>query len=48
MIGDADGLGEVRKKELIKSALHLGLRSESDVMVIEDPYVSSLLVNPEQ
>ncbi|KIV99431.1 uncharacterized protein PV09_08863 [Verruconis gallopava] len=35
--GDADGLGETRKKELVKSGLHLGLRSEDDIMVIEDP-----------
>ncbi|KAE8377308.1 putative deacetylase LmbE-like domain-containing protein [Aspergillus bertholletiae] len=35
--GDADGLGHIRKKELEKSAMHLGLRSESDVLVIDDP-----------
>ncbi|KAI9827771.1 MAG: N-acetylglucosaminyl-phosphatidylinositol de-N-acetylase [Thelocarpon impressellum] len=35
--GDADGLGEIRKKELVKSGLALGLRREEDVMVIEDP-----------
>lgn len=35
--GDADGLGEVRKKELRKSATHLGLRKESDVFVVDDP-----------
>ncbi|KAJ5246568.1 hypothetical protein N7468_001551 [Penicillium chermesinum] len=35
--GDADGLGETRRKELTKSALHLGLRSEEDVLVIDDP-----------
>ncbi|WEW61060.1 N-acetylglucosaminyl-phosphatidylinositol de-N-acetylase [Emydomyces testavorans] len=35
--GDADGLGHIRKKELQKSALHLGLRSPSDVFVLEDP-----------
>lgn len=34
--GDADGLGEVRKKELVKSGLMLGLRNESDVLVLED------------
>ncbi|CAG7979436.1 unnamed protein product [Penicillium salamii] len=34
--GDADGLGEVRKKELQKSALRLGLRSESDVFIVDD------------
>jgi N-acetylglucosaminylphosphatidylinositol deacetylase len=26
LTGDADGLGEVRKKELVKRGLHLGLR----------------------
>ncbi|KAI1373003.1 LmbE-like protein [Hypoxylon crocopeplum] len=31
--GNADGLGEVRKKELVKSGLLLGLRSENDVHV---------------
>ncbi|OGE58553.1 hypothetical protein PENARI_c001G06805 [Penicillium arizonense] len=34
--GDADGLGETRKKELQKSALELGLRSESDVFIVDD------------
>ena len=34
--GDADGLGEVRKQELQKSALRLGLRSESDVFIVND------------
>lgn len=35
--GDADGLGHIRKKELQNSAKHLGLRSESDVFVVDDP-----------
>lgn len=35
--GDADGLGETRKKELVKSGLLLGLKDESDVTVIDDP-----------
>ncbi|KAI9849542.1 MAG: N-acetylglucosaminyl-phosphatidylinositol de-N-acetylase, partial [Thelocarpon superellum] len=35
--GDADGLGETRKKELAKSGVILGLRSEEDVLVVEDP-----------
>ncbi|KAI9718390.1 MAG: hypothetical protein M1812_004111 [Candelaria pacifica] len=35
--GDADGLGETRKKELVKSGMLLGLRNEEDVFVIEDP-----------
>ncbi|KAK4167636.1 putative N-acetylglucosaminyl-phosphatidylinositol de-N-acetylase [Cladorrhinum sp. PSN259] len=35
--GDADGLGETRKKELAKSGLVLGLRNPNDVFVIEKP-----------
>ncbi|KAG2416402.1 hypothetical protein HFD88_007617 [Aspergillus terreus] len=35
--GDADGLGHIRKRELQKSALQLGLRSESDVFIVDDP-----------
>ncbi|KAI0880799.1 LmbE-like protein [Annulohypoxylon maeteangense] len=35
--GNADGLGEVRKKELVKSGLLLGLKHEDDVLVIESP-----------
>ena len=35
--GDADGLGHIRAKELQESAKKLGLRSESDVLIIEDP-----------
>ncbi|KAK2744374.1 N-acetylglucosaminyl-phosphatidylinositol de-N-acetylase [Myotisia sp. PD_48] len=35
--GDADGLGHIRKKELQKSGLRLGLRDESDVFVVDDP-----------
>lgn len=37
--GDADGLGETRKRELVQSGLALGLRSEEDVFVVENPYV---------
>ncbi|TLS31474.1 hypothetical protein PpBr36_03395 [Pyricularia pennisetigena] len=33
--GNADGLGETRKKELVKSGMLLGLRNEDDVFVIE-------------
>lgn len=33
--GDADGLGETRKKELVKSGLALGLRKEDDIFVYE-------------
>lgn len=35
--GNADGLGEVRKKELVKSGMQLGLRNTSDVLVLDDP-----------
>jgi len=35
--GDADGLGETRKKELVKSGIALGLRQEDDVFVVESP-----------
>ncbi|EAW13118.1 PIG-L family deacetylase [Aspergillus clavatus NRRL 1] len=35
--GDADGLGHIRKKELQESAKHLGLRSDSDVFIVDDP-----------
>ncbi|KAH6642278.1 phosphatidylinositol glycan class L [Boeremia exigua] len=34
--GDADGLGETRKKELIKSGLQLGIGSKDDIHVVED------------
>lgn len=35
--GNADGLGETRKKELVKSGLTLGLHDEDDVFVIDNP-----------
>ncbi|KAF2452635.1 phosphatidylinositol glycan class L [Lineolata rhizophorae] len=35
--GDADGLGSVRKHELVKSGLALGIRSENDILVLDDP-----------
>ncbi|OTA76652.1 hypothetical protein M434DRAFT_402480 [Hypoxylon sp. CO27-5] len=35
--GNADGLGETRKKELVKSGLLLGLKSEDDVLVMDNP-----------
>ncbi|KAH7144417.1 N-acetylglucosaminyl-phosphatidylinositol de-N-acetylase [Dactylonectria estremocensis] len=35
--GNADGLGNTRKKELVKSGLKLGLRDEDDVFVIDSP-----------
>lgn len=36
--GNAAGLGETRKKELIKSGMTLGLRDEDDVFVVDNPY----------
>ena len=44
-VGNADGLGAIRKKELVKSGLLLGLRNEEDVFVIESPYASSTLLS---
>lgn len=35
--GNADGLGETRKKELTKSAMLLGLEAEEDVFIIDHP-----------
>ncbi|KAL4785600.1 putative deacetylase LmbE-like domain-containing protein [Aspergillus varians] len=34
--GDADGLGHIRRDELTKSARRLGIRHDSDVLVIDD------------
>jgi N-acetylglucosaminylphosphatidylinositol deacetylase len=35
--GNAEGLGHVRKRELVRSGLQLGVRSEKDVSVVDDP-----------
>lgn len=35
--GNAAGLGETRKRELVKSAMTLGLRHEDDVFVVDSP-----------
>lgn len=35
--GNADGLGPIRKQEIVSSALLLGLRSSDDVLVYDDP-----------
>ncbi|KAF7533103.1 hypothetical protein G7054_g7344 [Neopestalotiopsis clavispora] len=44
--GNADGLGETRKKELVKSAMLLGVRQEDDVFVIDSPdFPDSMTVN---
>ena len=34
--GNADGLGSVRKNELVASGLHLGIRNASDILVLDD------------
>lgn len=36
-LGNSEGLGEVRKKELVQSGLALGLRDKSDVFVVDNP-----------
>ena len=36
-LGNADGIGRVRKREILTSAALLGLRAEDDVLVHEDP-----------
>jgi len=52
-VGDADGLGETRKKELVKSGLQLGIGNKDDIHVIEDKSVlrrnhrSELIVSKE-
>jgi len=43
--GDADGLGETRKRELAKSGITLGLRKEDDVFVVEDPRFQDGMTN---
>ncbi|KAI1847725.1 hypothetical protein JX265_009154 [Neoarthrinium moseri] len=44
--GNADGLGETRKKELVKSAMLLGLRQEDDVFVIDSPDFPDSMTTP--
>lgn len=36
--GDSEGLGEIRRKELMMSGLSLGLRSSEDILVLDDKY----------
>ena len=36
--GNAENLGETRKKELQDSALHLGIRRNTDVFIVDDPF----------
>ena len=42
LAGDADGLGETRRKELVKSGMKLGLRDPDDVFVVDNPCVAAL------
>lgn len=45
--GDAEGLGDTRKKELVESGLVLGLRRREDVFVVDNPaYVPACLLCP--
>lgn len=44
--GDADGLGETRKKELVKSGLFLGLRKEDDVFIVDDKKFPDSMTTP--
>lgn len=45
--GNAEGLGDTRKRELVKSGLVLGLRKEDDVFVIDKPeYARPVSPNP--
>lgn len=37
-IGDLEGIGEIRRKELMMSGLSLGLRSSEDILVLDDKY----------
>lgn len=42
--GDAEGLGETRKQELVESGLVLGLRKKDDVFIVDNPaYVKGWL-----
>lgn len=40
-LGDADGLGETRKRELKKSGMLLGLKDEDDVFIVDDQYANA-------
>lgn len=40
--GDAEGLGETRKQELVESGLVLGLRKAEDVFVVDNPTYAKL------
>ena len=40
--GDAEGLGETRRRELVESALVLGLRGAEDVHVVNNPVYETL------
>ncbi|VUC23621.1 unnamed protein product, partial [Clonostachys rosea] len=38
IVRNADGLGETRKKELVKSGMLLGIRNEDDIFVFDNQY----------
>ena len=44
--GNAEGLGDTRKRELVKSGLVLGLRKEDDVFVIDKPEYACPVTQP--
>ena len=44
--GDADGIGHVRKREILTSARLLGLRADADVLVHEDPAFPDSIQKP--
>lgn len=47
--GDADGLGQIRKSELVRSGLHLGITSAEHIVVIEDKrFVDSMSITWKQ
>lgn len=46
--GNADGLGETRRKELVKSGMQLGLRDEDDVFVVDNPCVALSPFQPQK
>ena len=41
--GNAEGLGETRRRELVESALVLGLRGPEDIEVVDNPVYASCL-----
>jgi LmbE family N-acetylglucosaminyl deacetylase len=43
MIGNGDGLGEVREKELYRAYERLGVPAEK-VTILDDPYVLTIII----